>query len=295
VSRVDEADVALRTLVRDARLLERAYADYLWRTAVAFGIIAAGIALGAAEPALAATLIAFGCVQVALIGHDAGHNSVFEQQQANHKLATLCWTATNGISFAYWHDRHTRHHASPNDASLDPDVAWEFGALLTPLLAFTLRLEGWRFALTHNRTTELALMCANTVAWFIPTILFGPTWLVVFLVSQVLASLYLAAVVAPNHIGMPAWSADSASTFLQRQLRSTRNVLPNPVADFVFGGMNYQIEHHLFPSMPRAHLPAARQLIKPFCAEHRLPYTESSIVNVYRAVLIELPRLAQRA
>ena len=53
-------------------------------------------------------------------------------------------------------------------------------------------------------------------------------------------------------------------SFLERQVLSSRNVLPHPVTDFVFGGLNYQIEHHLFPTMPRVHFRRARTIVKRF-------------------------------
>jgi fatty acid desaturase len=111
------------------------------------------------------------------------------------------------------------------------------------------------------------------------------------LISQLLASVYLALVVAPNHLGMPAWPESATPKYLESQLRSSRNVLTHPIADFIFGGLNSQIEHHLFPSMPRQNLAKARELVKPFCATHGLPYTEQNVLDVYREVLSVLPRL----
>jgi fatty acid desaturase len=81
-------------------------------------------------------------------------------------------------------------------------------------------------------------------------------------------------VIAPNHKGLPVWAHGVRLTFLERQVLGSRNVRPSPIVDYVFGGLNYQIEHHLFPSMPRANLASARKLIRPFCARHGLPYDE---------------------
>ena len=83
--------------------------------------------------------------------------------------------------------------------------------------------------------------------------------------GQVLAGLYLALAIAPNHKGMPTWTAGQPATFLERQVLSSRNIVPHPVTDFVFGGLNYQIEHHLFPTMPRVHLRRARAIVEPYC------------------------------
>src|ERR1700736_3611983 len=86
----------LRRTVIGARLLERAYAYYLWRTSLSFGLLAGGIALPVllepSAPALlvSALAIAFGSVQVALIGHDAGHLAIFKSARANGALGSLC-------------------------------------------------------------------------------------------------------------------------------------------------------------------------------------------------------------
>ena len=299
LSGADGAYASLRRTLVAARLLDRAYGYYAWRTAVSLVILLVGLVGAVTAPPAAlfamAFMIAFGSVQVGLIGHDAGHLAVFSSRRANAALGAACWSLALGISFRYWNDRHNRHHACTNDPTKDPDLQWSFGPILTPLLAFTFRLEGWRFAIRelrgHKRLSELGLMAISTIAWLLPTASLGWRWVGVFVVSQVLAGVYLALVVAPNHIGMPSWSGETAPPFFRRQLLSSRNIAPNPICDFVFGGLNYQIEHHLFPSMPRRHFGLARGLIKPFCAEHGLQYTESGVLAAYRALFAELPHV----
>ena len=70
---------------------------------------------------------------------------------------------------------------------------------------------------------------------------------------------------------------------------------PNPVWDFVFGGLNYQVEHHLFPTMPRVNFSRARKLVMPFCAGHDLHYEEMGAFASYRLVVAELRRVARAA
>jgi fatty acid desaturase len=291
----------LRAAVVEAGLLDRARAYYAWRTCVSFGLLAAGIALALVVPPLlllpVAVLIALGSVQVALVGHDAGHLAVFGGRRANDVLGSVCWSLALGISFRYWSDRHNRHHASPNHVAHDPDVQWDYGPIFVPFLAFTFRVEGLRYAVRRlrgpRRLAELALLGLGALGWLLPTLLLGWVWVATFVVTQILASLYLAFAVAPNHIGMPTWSARASLPFLEQQVLSSRNVAPSRLADFLFGGLNYQIEHHLFPTMPRNHFAAARALVKPFCAERGLPYHEFGVVAVYGLLWRELPRLGQ--
>src|SRR5438132_8138366 len=130
LSEAHGAYAELRRAVVGAGLLERAYGYYLWRTALSFLLLGIGSAmpfsLVPSVPALvvAALAIAFGSVQVALIGHDAGHLAVFKGAKPNWALGSLCWSLSLGISFRYWTDRHNRHHTVTNDAAADPDLQW---------------------------------------------------------------------------------------------------------------------------------------------------------------------------
>jgi fatty acid desaturase len=49
----------------------------------------------------------------------------------------------------------------------------------------------------------------------------------------------------------------------------------------VVGGLNYQIEHHLFPTMPRPNLRRAQPLVQGFCSQHGLPYVEAGLFGSY--------------
>jgi fatty acid desaturase len=321
----------LRRAVVGAGLLDRAYAYYLGRASLSFLLFAAGLslpfllALSGQALVISGLAIGFGSVQVALIGHDAGHLAVFKSIRANSALGSVCWSLTLGISFRYWQDRHNRHHTQTNDAAADPDLQWAglvaysevvasarpnrsawltryqaiLGPLYTLLLPFAFRVEGWQFTLRQLRGTrraiEVSLMALSTVAWLLPVAALGWWWLAVFVLSQSVAGLYLALVIAPNHKGMPMWPPGTTLSFLERQVLSSRNVAPNPVWDFVFGGLNYQVEHHLFPTMPRVNFSRARRLVMPFCLAHGLHYEEMGAFASYRLVLAELRRVARAA
>ena len=100
----------------------------------------------------------------------------------------------------------------------------------------------------------------------------SPVKAVVFiLVQQGLFGLYLGCSFAPNHKGMPILAADDHTDFLRRQVLTSRNVRGSWLVDFALGGLNYQIEHHLFPSMPRPNLRRAQPIVREFCRQHGLP------------------------
>jgi fatty acid desaturase len=100
-------------------------------------------------------------------------------------------------------------------------------------------------------------------------------------VQQGLFGLYLGCSFAPNHKGMPTLTEADQLDFLRRQVLTSRNVRGSRVVDWLLGGLNYQIEHHLFPNMPRPNLRRAQPLIRTFCQDHGLPYTEASLFGSY--------------
>ena len=105
----------------------------------------------------------------------------------------------------------------------------------------------------------------------------------------------MGATFAPNHMGMPIVPADVKLDFLSKQVRTSRNISGGWVASLLMGGLNYQIEHHLFPSMPRPHLRAARALVREHCRENDVPYTETSIISAYAVVLAYMNRVGLAA
>ena len=107
-------------------------------------------------------------------------------------------------------------------------------------------------------------------------------------VTQSLFGFYLGVSFLTNHVGMPMLVAGDELGFLRRQVLTSRNLSGPSFTGFLFGGLDTQIEHHLFPTMPRANLRRARKLVRPFCAEHRIDYTEQSPWHAYREVLRHL-------
>ena len=124
----------------------------------------------------------------------------------------------------------------------------------------------------------------------------SPVKAVVFIVvQQGLFGFYLGCSFAPNHKGMPVLSAADRTGFLHRQVLTSRNVRGGWLTDFALGGLNYQIEHHLFPSMPRPNLRRSQPLIAAFCTEHGLPYTEASLLGSYAQALRHLHAVGRLA
>jgi fatty acid desaturase len=317
----------LRRAVIDAGLMERRYGYYLGRTLLSFGFLVVGLALVPLTSeswgwwALLAALLGFAFAQIAMIGHDCGHHQIFKRARPNWALGQVCFSLVVGVGFWSWRGRHNLHHVETNDEDDDPDLtfggvftlndqeaaarhgwrrlivryqAWLFVPVMALSLAVSMRAEGWRFAVTElrgsRRSVELSLLTLNAIIWLAPTLALGWSWLGIFALSQVVGGLYLGMTIAPNHKGMPTWAGGTTLTFLERQVLGSRNILPGRIAEFLFGGLNYQIEHHLFPTMPRANLGAAHRIVRPFCLELGLPFEEASVWEAYRQTFAALDR-----
>jgi hypothetical protein len=107
-------------------------------------------------------------------------------------------------------------------------------------------------------------------------------------VQQAVFSLYLGISFAPNHNGMPIIESATAIGFARRQVVTARNISGGRVTTFILGGLNYQIGHHLFPSMPRPNLPRVQGLVRDFCAATDLGYREGSFAGSFRQIIPHL-------
>jgi fatty acid desaturase len=96
---------------------------------------------------------------------------------------------------------------------------------------------------------------------------------------------------APNHKGMPTVTDEEPLDFLRKQVLTSRNVRGGAWTDFALGGLNYQIEHHLFPSMPRPNLRHAQVLVREFCIRHDITYTQRDLFRSYGDVLRHLHKI----
>ncbi|TXS54965.1 fatty acid desaturase family protein [Streptomyces sp. t39] len=269
---------------------------------------------------LVAAFLALVFGQVALLAHDVAHRQVFRLRKASERTGRLAGNAGIGMGYGWWQDKHTRHHANPNHEDLDPDLipdvlvwsqkqaraskglprllgrfqAFLFFPLLT-LEGFNLHVAGVRSLADRSvkhRVTEGSLLFAHFALYLGALFLVLPPGMAVafLVVHQCLFGVYLGAIFAPNHKGMPILTGDDRPDFLRRQVLTSRNVRGGWLTDVALGGLNHQIEHHLFPSMPSPHLRRARQIVRRHCQELGLTYLETSLIDSYRQALTSLHR-----
>jgi fatty acid desaturase len=314
---------ALLRGVKTAGLLQRRTGYYVARVAMTGGLFAAGwvglVLLGDSWWQLAvAAFLAVMFTQVGFLAHDAGHKQIFTSRRTNDTAGILLANLVVGLDYGYWADNHNRHHAHPNTDGKDPDI--DFGPLaftagqaggrgrfaravyryqayfFFPLLllnALGLHVDSARYLArrTGRTRTWQRLLFATHVAGYLAVVLWvlSPVKAVVFmLVQQGLLGLYLGLSFAPNHKGMPILDTNDKTDFLRRQVLTSRNIRGGRLVDAALGALNYQIEHHLFPHMPRPNLRHAQPIIAQFCHQHGLAYCQTSLISSCAQILRHL-------
>eukprot|EP01126_Amoeba_proteus_P036051 TRINITY_DN3658_c0_g1_i5.p1 TRINITY_DN3658_c0_g1~~TRINITY_DN3658_c0_g1_i5.p1 ORF type:complete len:170 (+),score=16.43 TRINITY_DN3658_c0_g1_i5:467-976(+) len=110
------------------------------------------------------------------------------------------------------------------------------------------------------------------------------------LLSEFIGGAGIANIVFMNHYVCKQFSEKDQENlnFVELQVRTTRNINPSPWMNWFSGGLNLQIEHHLFPTMPRHSLLKVRPLVQQFCKEHNLPYVSLTWTECMSDVLKKL-------
>ncbi|WP_020498614.1 fatty acid desaturase family protein [Sciscionella marina] len=312
----------LSTVIRDAGLLDRRLVYYTVKVVLNLLVFAAGwVAFAFIGDSwwqlLVAVFFAVMFAQLSFIGHDAGHRQVFRTGKANDTLGRAHGGLV-GLSYIWWIDQHNRHHANPNHEQNDPDldiaviaftgaqsgakrglprmIAKHQAVLFFPLLlleGISLHLSSVQTLLrnkTRYRRLELCLLFGHFAVYLAAVFLvLSPLTAVVFiLIHQCLWGLYMGCSFAPGHKGMPTIGAGQRIDFLRKQVLTSRNIRGNVFVDFVLGGLNYQIEHHLFPTMARPNLRKAQPLVREFCTQQGIDYAQCGWLRTYGYVLQHL-------
>lgn len=303
-----------------AGLLRRRY-GYYWTKMVltALCLVVFGVGFGFLGDSwfqlLLAAVLAVVSAQLAFLAHDAAHRQIFISGQANEWAALIQGTLLGGLSYGWWHNKHSQHHARPNQIERDPDV-------VAGILAFTPQARAQRHGFTafladrqgyfffplllleglnlHARSVgrllgrapmkhrwwEASFLMVRLGGYLAAVlIVLPPGKAAAFVAVQLgLYGLYMGCAFAPNHTGMPIVPATMKIDFLHRQVLMSRNVTGGWFIHFVLGGLNYQIEHHLFPNMPRPNLRHVQPLVRQLCRTHDIPYTEKSLPACYAIV-----------
>ncbi len=245
------------------------------------------------------------CTSIAMVGHEGSHKSFSESPVRNALIVHLVFPLFAGLSSLYWHNKHDRlHHGHPNVDGVDPDIMpfpfsssrvgharcgrkerwfqrnfqkwlfWPMSTLMTVGMRRSSLLYLARYSDKRDRAWWLEAACTamHYTLWVVvPAIVFGPIQaLLVYSSIWALVGVCLALVFAPAHMGMPVTNGQNRDWL--HQIETTRNLeLPRIVSPF-FIGLDYQVEHHLFPKIPHASLPKAAAITSAWCARNGVPY-----------------------
>jgi fatty acid desaturase len=322
---------ALLHTVRDAGLLRRRTGFYY----LMFGLVTlvlGGVGVGVVmlgdswwQLALAGVLgIVF--TQYAFLAHEASHRQVFESGKVNDIAGRTIANLFVGISYSWWMTKHSRHHANPNVLGKDPDIARDVvsftpedaarstgihawftkrqGYFFFPILVLeglNLHIQGFRTVFGRGKVDKRwleILMLVTRVGLYLAAVflLLSPPIAFAFIgVQLAVFGVYMGASFAPNHKGMPILPKDSRVDFLRRQVLTSRNIVGGWTMDTFMGGLNYQVEHHLFPNMPRPALKKAQRITKEYCKTRDIAYTETTLRKSYGIVIRYLNRVGLAA
>lgn len=320
--------VELRKEIMDRGLLDRQYGYYAFKIlsslAMVFGFGFLFLATSNFWLQLALVFgLTVGVLQFAFLGHDAGHKTIFKSDRWNNFFGHIFFELFGGVGYNYWVKRHNEHHASPNHEDEDPDMIFVqsegmmarkkglglflarrqhwlyFPALSMYALVFQVRstVHNLRLSNSFDKWAELVLLMSHLAVFWVLPFFFMTWWKALLFVPllRMLEGLYFGSVSATNHKGMKVVKKGEHLDFVEKQVLTTRNVRSSPWIDFVYGCLNYQIEHHLFPTMPRNNFKKVKKLIIEFCQQSNLPYEETGVIKSYRIILGELRRIALSA
>jgi len=301
---------ALRAEAKALGLLKRTYWHYGLTSGVAIvGMCASLYALSLTDnalfQALNAIVFAFFSVQIGMIGHDLSHGEVFESRSVNRFFAMIAWGFFGGLSESRWFHKHNTHHQHPNHIGHDPDLEipfvfsdvqaasrspfykrWIFPyqhIIFWPALTFVYpyniahsmrywyRNPDMRAAIEFLLISIHFLIVIGLPFYFLPA---GVATLFLVLSFLVIGA-YIGMVFAPNHKGEEMLGAQADFNWTH-QITLTRDLYPTWPVFYILGGLNFQIEHHLFPTMSRLQYWKAQKLVQDFCARHGLRYHQTT-------------------
>ncbi|NWR78846.1 FADS2 desaturase, partial [Centropus unirufus] len=252
--------------------------------------------------------------QAGWLQHDFGHLSVFKKSSWNHIVHKFVIGHLKGASANWWNHRHFQHHAKPNIFKKDPDVNMlhifvlgdtqpvEYGKKKLKYLPYNHQHEYFFLSeillpflipCSHTLTpTHLCIFFFHfghgwTLSDCLKASLFPSYWegnlsalLSTVHKSQFLESHWFVWVTQMNHIPMEI-DGEKHRDWLSSQVAATCNIEQSFFNDWFTGHLNFQIEHHLFPTMPRHNFWKVKPLVKSLCAKYGVQYEEKPLGKAF--------------
>jgi len=317
---------SLSKLIKEANLLDKKVGFYV-RKFIQVSILSlltwAGVFFlkDTALVLLLAPVLGILGAQYGFLAHESAHKQVFKSNKMNKWFALFTANLLVGLSIGWWDKKkHNLHHANPNTVGKDPDIKLNVLAFTKEdydskkgFEKFLTKRQGWLFPflllftgfdllissvktlaspkskLEHQKLELFLIIARFAIPVTLLFIFMNPFVAAGFIIIQMMVfGLFMGGAFAPNHKGMPVIPKDMKVDFFRRQVLTSRAIKGSWLVDNLMGGLNYQIEHHLFPSMPRPNLRKAQKIVREFCEQYEVPYTETRLFASYKIVMVYL-------
>jgi fatty acid desaturase len=260
--------------------------------------------------------LSFVLTQFAFLGHDAGHGTLHAKPTLNRVLGQFCMTIVTGLAFDEWIDRHRAHHRFCQIDGQDPDMDVAHLVALTPAAfakkgrveRFFLKFQHlfiWALSLFFGHSQrhlsqlgvlkdlqryrlDAVILVLHFSLWFgLPCLVFNVPFsfaLFSYVIPLFILGPHFAAIFWVNHIGMPLIKNADDFSFFEHQYMTSRSISNPSKWNWLFGGLNFQIEHHLFPQVPSHKLVLVQPIVKQHALAHRLTYNEQTWQQAIRDI-----------
>lgn len=257
--------------------------------------------------------------------HDYGHLSVFKNRAMNRYFHLLFIGFVKGASGAWWNHVHNQHHAKPNVIDKDPDIRIDpFFVLgdVQPIQTAKKNAKNKNFVLPYNYQEKYFLLVAPLLLplfFYVITVrhAFKNRLYLDLTVIAIMYAVFLSMIIPPlgfigslaylalvrcadstwftwvtqlNHISMDVHEEKEEDTWLSLQLKATCNIEKSFFNDWFTGHLNFQIEHHLFPTMPRHNYYKIQPMVQSLCKKHGVNYEIKPLGKAFMDILFSLKK-----
>jgi len=298
----------LKSQVREAGLLKRVpVRGTVEMLAVALSLIVVYTTMTMWNPILLGLFMTLIFTRAVFISHDILHTQYFKNKKLSFRLSYPFSAIILSNSSSWWDFKHNiNHHHFCNTIEKDEDILALDGAFTphnrgnSPFIkkfkylifwgsmffmypAFI--VQSYNFVIKNRNYGELFLMLLHWPVIWGPIFYYLPlsSALTVFIVLYLTLSAWLAFGFITNHLGCEVFNVQEAEnmSWMELQMRTSRSLSGGMFIHWFYGGLNTQIEHHLFPKAPRFNLLKIQNMTKEFAKKHNIKYFETTPAQAY--------------
>jgi fatty acid desaturase len=270
-------------------------------------------------------LTAYVVSQIAFLAHDALHGSISKKKWVNDIFGHLGMTIIAGMGYTEWKDRHLKHHRYCQDENVDPDMQTAHIASVSKssfskkskvfksigkFQVYYIWLLTLLFGHSQRHVSQACvLLDLKKYIWDVPFLIihFSLWWIMpVYFLNIAISSvalayfipasflgIQLASVFWGNHVGMPLVKDQSKFSFVEHQIRTSRNIENPRFLDSYYGGLNFQIEHHVLPNCPSVKLRELQRVFRPIVQKSKLNYESLEWLEAFKVVKNHFKEVSQ--